>query len=277
LATETIPVLLDAFRRLYHHANVPKAFLVPAEEPWPQELHGDRLGIRISYIRRSKKRLSPAQVEQLDNAGMVWSNEEYQVGRIERGRMTYKVMYGDVRIPSQFVVPHGDGRWDRDLWDKNLGLSVLSIRNDGGYEAHRSRFEALGLTFDRWNKPQYPFELVRQALESFHGRYGHYEVPSRYVVAADDTGYAVQVRGMKLGQIVHHIIHDELYTEHRGELEALGVPLKPRKELMVDRICEAVRCYRRVYGEKKRIPQCYKCIRYRRSRRRIRESFGAWR
>jgi hypothetical protein len=41
-------------------------------------------------------------------------------------------------------------------------------------------------------------------------------------------------------------------------LEALGVPLKPRKELMVDRICEAVRCYRRVYGEKKRIPQGYK-------------------
>jgi hypothetical protein len=38
----------------------------------------------------------------------------------------------------------------------------------------------------------------------------------------------------------------------------MGVPLKPRKELVVDRICEAVRCYRRVYGEKNRIPQVYK-------------------
>eukprot|EP01033_Poteriospumella_lacustris_P023330 gene23330-biopygen7914 len=249
---------LSLFRQLYHHANVPQAFVVPAEEPWPQELHGDRLGMQISYLRTSKKRLPPAQVEQLDNAGMVWSHEEYQVGRIERGLTTYKAMYGDVRIPKLFVVPHGDGRWDRDLWDMMLGLSVLGIRNDGYYEAHRSRFEALGLTFDRWNEPQYPFAQVRQALESFHGRYGHYEVPTTYVVAADDAAYAVSVRGMKLGQIVRDINNASTYAEHRGELEAMGVPLKPRKELMVDRICEAVRCYRREYGETKRIPSTYK-------------------
>eukprot|EP01033_Poteriospumella_lacustris_P023361 gene23361-biopygen8384 len=245
--------------KLHHHANVPQAFVVPAaEEPWPRELHGDRLGRRVDYLRVSKKRLSPAQVEQLDNAGMVWSNEEYRVDRIERGLTTYKAMYGDVRIPSVFVVPHGDGRWDRDLWDMKLGSVIDTVRNNGVFEAHRSRFEALGLTFDRWNEPQYPFALVRQALESFYGRYGHYEVPQTYVVAADDAAYAEPVRGMKLGQIVNNIIHDERYAEHRGELEAMGVPLKPRKELMADRICEAVRCYRREYGEKKRIPQRYK-------------------
>eukprot|EP01040_Poterioochromonas_malhamensis_P017260 gene17260-19786_t len=127
LATETIPLLLDVFRKLYHHANVPQAFVVPAEEPWPRELHGDRLGMRISNLRVSKKRLSPAQVEQLDNAGMVWSDEEYQVGRIERGLTTYKAMYGDVRIPSRFVVPHGDGRWDRDLWGMRLGSAIYVV------------------------------------------------------------------------------------------------------------------------------------------------------
>eukprot|EP01033_Poteriospumella_lacustris_P010263 gene10263-biopygen4584 len=258
LATETIPLLLDVFRKLYHHANVPTAFVVPAEEPWPQELHGDRLGRRIDYLRSLKDRLPLAQVEQLDNAGMVWSHEEYQVGRIERGLTTYKAMYGGVRIPNLFVVPHGDGRWDRDLWDMKLGSAIDMIRNDGAYEVHRSRFEALGLTFDRWIEPQYPFALVRQALESFYGRYGHYEVPMTYGIAADDAAYAEPVRGMKLGQIVSSIIHDELYAEHRGELEAMGVPLMPRKELMVDRICEAVRCYRREYGEKKRIPSSYK-------------------
>jgi hypothetical protein len=188
-------------------------------------------------------------VEQLDNAGMVWSNEEYQVGRIERGLTTYKAMYGDVRIPHLFVVPHGDSRWDRDLWGMRLGLAIYSVRHDGAYEAYRSRFEALGLTFDRWNEPQYPFALVRQALETFHAQHGHYEVPSTYVIAADDAAYAAVVRGMKLGRISQSILHDERYAEHRGELEAMGVPLKPRKELMVDRICEAVRCYRRVHGE----------------------------
>eukprot|EP01033_Poteriospumella_lacustris_P023385 gene23385-biopygen8751 len=214
--------------------------------------------MRIRDLRAKKKRLSPAQVEQLDNAGMVWSDAEYQVGRIERGLTTYKAMYGNVRIPQLFVVPHGDGRWDRDLWDMKLGSAIDSVRNDGVYEAHRSRFEALGLTFDRWIEPQYPFALVRQALESFHGRYGHYEVPTTYVIAADDAAYAVPVRGMKLGQIVNQIINASTYAEHRGELEAMGVPLMPRKELMVDRICEAVRCYRREYGDTKRIPKGYK-------------------
>eukprot|EP01033_Poteriospumella_lacustris_P010261 gene10261-biopygen4583 len=252
-----VATLLPLFRQLYHHANVPTAFVVPAEEPWPRELHGDRLGMRISYLRAAKKRLPPAQVKQLDNAGMVWSDEEYQVGRIERGLTTYKAMYGDVRIPKLFVVPHGDGRWDRDLWDMRLGSAIDTVRNGSAFEAHRSRFEALGLTFDRWNEPQYSFALVRQALESFYGRYGHYEVPQTYVVAADDAAYAEPVRGMKLGRIVQTIIHHGRYADHRGELEAMGVPLMPRKELMVDRICEAVRCYRREYGEKKRIPSTY--------------------
>eukprot|EP01033_Poteriospumella_lacustris_P010269 gene10269-biopygen4589 len=139
-----------------------------------------------------------------------------------------------------------------------LGKAICTVRNEGAYEAYRSRFEALGLTFGRWKEPQYPFALVRQALESFHGRYGHYEVPQTYVVAADDAAYAEPVRGMKLGPIVKEIIHNEFYAEHRGELEVMGVPLIPRKELMVDRICEAVRCYRREYGEKKRIPHAYK-------------------
>eukprot|EP01037_Dinobryon_pediforme_P021213 gene21213-22021_t len=257
LEIEAVVSLLEVFRQLHHHANVPQAFVVPAEEPWPQELHGDRLGMRISYLRSLKDKLVPAQVEQLDNAGMVWSNEEYQVGRIERGLTTYKAMYGDVRIPHLFVVPHGDGRWDRDLWDMRLGLAIYSVRHNGAYEAHRSRFEALGLTFDRWNEPQYPFALVRQALETFHAQHGHYKVPLTYVIAADDAAYTAEVRGMKLGQITQSIIHYELYAEHRGELEAMGVPLKPRKELMVDRICEAVRCYRRVYGEGRDIPNGY--------------------
>ncbi len=193
-----------------------------------------------------KKRLSPAQVEQLNNAGMVWSDEEYQVGRIERGLTTYKAMYGDVRIPSLFVVPHGDGRWDRDLWDMKLGNAVQRIRNGGVFEAHRSRFEALGLTFDRWNEPQYPFALVRQALESFYGRYGHYEVPQTYVVAADDAAYAGPVRGMKLGKIVNNSIHSyprELwglglgqavynickrgdYADYRDRFEAVGLDIE---------------------------------------------------
>eukprot|EP01033_Poteriospumella_lacustris_P017716 gene17716-biopygen7957 len=252
-----VATLLPIFRQLHYHANVPNAFVVPDEEPWPQELRGDRLGMRIKYLRVSKKRLSPAQVEQLDKAGMVWSDEEYQVGRIERGLTTYKAIHGDVRIPQMFVVPHGDGRWDRDLWDMKLGSAIHMVRSRGVYEAHRFRFEALGLTFDPWNEPQYSFAVVRHALESFYGRYGHYVVPTTYVVAADDMSYAGPVRGMKLGQIVHNIINASTYAEHRGELEAMGVPLMPRKELMVDRICEAVCCYRRVYGEKKRIPKSY--------------------
>eukprot|EP01033_Poteriospumella_lacustris_P013850 gene13850-biopygen6281 len=252
-----VTMLLPVFRQLHHHANVPNGFIVPAQDPWPQELHGDRLGKRISYLRLLKDRLSSAQVEQLDNAGMVWSNKEYQVGRIERGLTTYKAMYGDLRIPSRFVVPHGDGRWDRDLWDMKLGSAIHTIRNHGAYEAHRSRFEALGLTFDRWNEPQYPFAVVRQALETFHAQHGHYKVTLTYVVGADDAAYAAEVRGMKLGQIIHQIIHEELYAEHRGELEAMGVPLTPRRELMVDRICEAVRCYRREYGEDRDILYSY--------------------
>eukprot|EP01033_Poteriospumella_lacustris_P011596 gene11596-biopygen5207 len=188
----------------------------------------------------------------------------YPFALVRQALESFHGRYGHYEVPATYVVAADDAAYAVPVRGMKLGPIVSNIihdsrvRNGGAYEAHRSRFEALGLTFDRWNEPLYPFALVRQALESFHGRYGHYEVPQTYVVAADDAAYAVPVRGMKLGPIVSNIIHDSMYAEHRGELEAMGVPLKPRKELMVDRICEAVRRYRRVYGEKKRIPRAYK-------------------
>jgi hypothetical protein len=31
-----VATFLPIFRQLYHHANVPASFIVPAEEPWPR-------------------------------------------------------------------------------------------------------------------------------------------------------------------------------------------------------------------------------------------------
>ncbi|ETP38783.1 hypothetical protein F442_13705 [Phytophthora nicotianae P10297] len=66
---------LDIYVRVYGHANVPANFVVPSEDPWPEESHGLKLGeLATSFLRRKIFadfiEIDRAQLEAL---GFFWS------------------------------------------------------------------------------------------------------------------------------------------------------------------------------------------------------------
>ncbi|CAN0337662.1 unnamed protein product, partial [Hapterophycus canaliculatus] len=56
LETSTLLAGIEVFFRLNSHSRVPMRFVVPAEEPWPMEIWGHKLGSRIAQMRMTGER-----------------------------------------------------------------------------------------------------------------------------------------------------------------------------------------------------------------------------
>lgn len=44
---------IEAFYRIKGHSRVPTRYIVPAEEPWPIEIWGHKLGSRVAQMRQT--------------------------------------------------------------------------------------------------------------------------------------------------------------------------------------------------------------------------------
>ncbi|CAN0542127.1 unnamed protein product, partial [Ectocarpus sp. 8 AP-2014] len=48
---------IGVFFGIHGHSRVPMRFVVPAEEPWPMEIWGHKLGSRIAQMRMTGERV----------------------------------------------------------------------------------------------------------------------------------------------------------------------------------------------------------------------------
>ena len=67
---------LLAFQELHGDLEVPKAFVVPSEAPWPEEAWGMPLGSRVNSIRGKEDYLKhhPERRAELDALGFRWNS-----------------------------------------------------------------------------------------------------------------------------------------------------------------------------------------------------------
>ena len=66
---------LAVYKELHGDLEVPKAFVVPSEAPWPAEVWGLKLGHRVSDIRSSEQYVkdAPERRAELDAMGFRWN------------------------------------------------------------------------------------------------------------------------------------------------------------------------------------------------------------
>jgi hypothetical protein len=127
---------LKAFKQVHGNLNVPCLFVVPSEEPWPEEAWGLSLGRTTSHIRTSGIyiRNRPERRQQLENMGFVFDEDERRWVDTKSAMKLYHETHGHVNVPQSFVVPVED-RWPKAMWGKRLGKSVHSIRASNTYDA----------------------------------------------------------------------------------------------------------------------------------------------
>ena len=76
----------------------------------------------------------------------------------------YKLEYGHVDVPKEFVVPHEEP-WPVEIRGLNLGARCSHIRNRGDYPQYRSALDEIGFSWVAWRDKS--FKEIFFALENF--------------------------------------------------------------------------------------------------------------
>jgi len=178
----------------------------------------------------------------------------------------YKAAYGDLKVPSRFVVP-GMAPWPESAWKMKLGQRVAAIRSTGKYvqknETRRKMLDDMGFLW-RLRSPSpgkkldgIAFEQVYDALKMYRAQVqptGPLEVSANFVVP-DCEPWPDSTRGLPLGKIMPTVRSKAYLKQHpeaEGKLSKLG--FKPdiktaANDLRYQRVYDALVRYKEIYGD----------------------------
>jgi hypothetical protein len=224
---EVVRAALLVYKEMHGNLEVPTAFVVPSEAPWPEEAWRVPLGSRVHVIRSKEIYVKdhPERRAELDALGFVWDDLERRWEEVHAALLAYKEVHGNLEVLQPFVVP-SEAPWPEEAWGMMLGKRVSNIRASEQHVKYhperRAELDALGFV---WNDYQQRWEEVRAALLAYKEVHGDLEVPQAFVVPSD-APWPEEVWGMKLGSRVSGIRsadeHVKHHPERRVELDALG-------------------------------------------------------
>ncbi|KAF0743473.1 hypothetical protein Ae201684P_020070 [Aphanomyces euteiches] len=211
----------------------PNNFIVPEEEPFPEDLQGQRFD--ISVLRRAKQLgiLDAKTVAEFDAIGFVWKGNEYQLNQqweenIEALHI-YKAIHGNLIVPNFYKVKEGDTQWPQKFWGKKLGYVVRAMRTrqDTMDPVRRDILNSMGFV---WNTSRAKWERNLLALETYKVIYRNLLMKQSFVVPDQDPAWPKDTWNMKLGLLVYSCrrTKDDLPPEIYDALNAMGFVWKVR-------------------------------------------------
>ena len=267
----TIEVLRIFYERQSNLA-LPRTTIVPAEEEFPREWHGlDIAGTVYDmawWQRHVKQR--PDRVAELNNLGFVWERLQPEWNLVLEGLVTYGIIYGDLMVPAQFIIPHDDNQWPTALWGMALGNSVTKIRNRGDFIresnswSRRDQLDAIGFV---WDIQEYKFKIFCDALQAFSDveerkrgpkRVGAIKLPAQFVIPSSDE-WPKGLWGYNLGAKCTAVRQKELYVKGRSDrlkvLTGLGFVLGGNGSLSWLEVVHAAAIFSQMNHRKLEVPQ----------------------
>jgi hypothetical protein len=239
------------FCELHPGKIIPQNFVVPfGDDKYPEDTWGLELGLATYYLLKMPS-FYPEYKEKFKTLAVNTENKRVNFDVIYSAFEAYKAMYGNLLVPREFVVPHGDVNYPPDTWGMKLGTNVMSIRIRGVYFEHRTKLEELGVKFEVEKKQHYDFlTQIYPALETYKAIHGDLLVPQNFVVPEGDVRFPAETWGMKLGSIVHTIRNSDHHLKYKERLTALGFSyeLKPLDIRGFDVIYSALEAYKFVHG-----------------------------
>uniref|UniRef100_A0A7S2JR57 Helicase-associated domain-containing protein n=1 Tax=Leptocylindrus danicus TaxID=163516 RepID=A0A7S2JR57_9STRA len=175
----------------------------------------------------------------------------------------YKAAYGDLKVPSRFVVPSMPP-WPESGWGLKLGTKVAAIRSTGKYvendDGRRQILDDIGFLW-RLRSPSpdkkmdgVKFEQIYDALVQYKKEFGNLDVPITFSVP-DIESWPQHSRGLPLGSKLA-TIRSKTYLKNRPEqrkkLEELGLQLDGKVAANSARyhlVYDALVRYKEIYGD----------------------------
>jgi hypothetical protein len=231
---ELLPQTLKAFHARHGHFIMHFGSVVPTHDdsdvypdvqPYPDAARGLELGTTLHWLLVNAK-TRPKHVDTiraLDAIGFPvdvdWEQYVWEHQRLP-GLRVYQELYGDLRVPTSFVVPTGDKRWPIETWGLKLGFCVANIKHRDHRGLPRKHLEDLDQLNASWRLKKLThaerLALLAPTLKVFHAKSGHFLMPFAFVVPEDqnsedgsDEGWPLRAGGEMLGQTLHAFIKSE--------------------------------------------------------------------
>lgn len=281
LALDDFSQILDGlviFSKEFGELRVPLKFEVPAEDPWPTNLHGLRLGKRLEKILSSKQFFEnhPAKVKQLQEIGFQPSLDSIldDWDLILKGMQVYKKMYDHLRVPAKYVIPNEEP-WPKICRNMKLGVRIAAVRSAGRFvkdhPQRKAELDALGFEWrlrDNTHKQQVENDLFDQIYEAlrFYKENIHSDlnVPADFIVPVNDV-WPENLWNLRLGAHVQSIRENDklVYGHEQREklLQDLGLIFGDSPKVLLskkkfDLLFQGLLFYRSVFGDLQ-VPETY--------------------
>ncbi|KAK1946345.1 hypothetical protein P3T76_001898 [Phytophthora citrophthora] len=103
---ERIFPVLETFKMVNGHNNIPHSFVVPSTKPWPKKSHGLSIGEIVYHIRTNCNYFDQISrnVDRFASLGFELLKKKRNQ-RVEPILATFEVLHGHRDIPIDFVVP----------------------------------------------------------------------------------------------------------------------------------------------------------------------------
>ena len=158
---------------------------------------------------------------------------------IRRTLLHYKMRYGDMLVPTNFVIPGKSNDWPEEMWGLHLGKIVQSIRA-GRRGDKKDDLISIGFCY---SITSLRFEIVRQTLQTYKKLNNNLFIPRHFVVP-ETSDWEVSSWGMKLGDLASNIrTGNSCYLDRREELVQMGFPLDVVQEKF-ELLKSALICYK---------------------------------
>jgi hypothetical protein len=173
---------------------------------------------------------------------------------------TYKQLFGDLKIPSRFIVPSEDP-WPSAGWTVKLGHKVTLIRGTGKFTENqperRALLDEIGFA---WRVRKVPFGVdgvqpgqAILALRFYKQIHGDLEVPPSYVVP-NSPPWPLETRGLPLGSKIVILRAKNFlkeYPQYEKELLSIGFEFDVQasaSDTRFAKIYDALKAYRAKFG-----------------------------
>ena len=156
----------------------------------------------------------------------------------------YQAFYGNLLVPTSFVVPSGGWGWPKRSWDVRLGVVVQTIRR-GSYKDRRDELLDMGFCFDVYEAR---YQLVRSALLLYKEMNGNVLVPQGYIVPKNSDLWPQEMLGFKLGMVVHCIRTRKVYVSHHDDLLSIGFDFESQLRYGLNSFKIALSKYQEING-----------------------------
>lgn len=210
-----------AYKAKFGDLNLQARFRIPSDSSdFPRATWGLKLGIIADGIRHrgTYKNLHA----ELRSMGFVFEKlvevHKHSFDDFYEALCTYRTLHGgSTAAPIKWRVPAA-APWPEGAWGINLCAKIMNIRS-GAFRVtaeQRARLDAIGFV---WDTALVRNDRILAAFQAYKAKYGHLNVPQKFIVPENSEDFPAETWGMKLGKTVNGI-------RHRGNSKALHDELK---------------------------------------------------